>query len=509
MLPMRLPALLAALLLFCSVLVSAASSSLSSSSPSAVGVRTLVVLKDAEADRAAYSKLFDRLREKGYQLTFRSAKAATPQLSTYELNDFDHLFYWTPSTAPSATSDLSPQKIVEFMRRGGNLIFGLDSDVTEGNRDFAREFHLDVEPRGTGLIDHFRTETKLDTGNHTAILVGGGSRSTSQSKLSPGGAVLNAHVFSSETLEQLKTSPILFRGVAHRIGALPLAFPLLHAPATSYSTEGPPSEDKSAVPLEENLDILTGGQVASLVSAFQIKENSARALFLGSLDMLKNSFIDAKDLRAADGARYASTANLAFATDALGWAMQEHSVLRVASTSHHRVRLNEKDTRPEYEESEDAQAVYRVKDLVTFHIDLAQHLPMGGWQPAPSDLDLQVSLVMLDPYVTTKLSAAAPQTIVSSGQTQTNATTRYSASFRMPDRHGVFTFHVDWKRQGWSYIKTRDTAPVRPFNHDEHPRFLSAAYPYVSGAFSTMTAFVIFCTLWLVVKEPKQKQKKQ
>ena len=153
--------------------------------------------------------------------------------------------------------------------------------------------------------------------------------------------------------------------------------------------------------------------------------------------------------------------------------------------------------------------MYRVKDTVNFHIDLSQHAPNGGWQPAPKDLDLQVSLVMLDPYVTTKLSAEAPTSVLSSGQAQTNATTRYSATFRLPDRHGVFTFHVDWKRQGWSYVKTKDTAPVRPFNHDEHPRFLSAAYPYVGGAFSTMTAFLLFTTLWILVKEPQTKKKTQ
>ncbi len=208
--------------------------------------------------------------------------------------------------------------------------------------------------------------------------------------------------------------------------------------------------------------------------------------------------------------RYSSTANLAFAVDAIGWTLQEHSVLRVASTGHHRVRASATDVRPDYEEDEESQSVYRVKDIVTFHVDLAQHAPQGGWQPAPLDLDLQVSLVMLDPYVTMSLSAEPARTVLDAGaQTTSNATTRYSASFRLPDRHGVFTFHVDWKRQGWSYVKTKDTAPVRPFNHDEHPRFLSAAYPYVGGAFSTMTAFLLFSTLWLLLKEPVNQKKTQ
>lgn len=194
--------------------------------------------------------------------------------------------------------------------------------------------------------------------------------------------------------------------------------------------------------------------------------------------------------------------------------MQERSVLRVVSTGHHREREHVNDLRPEYEETDDSQAVYRVKDTVTYHIDLSAHdAQHGGWKAAPRDLDLQVSLVMLDPFVVTKLSATPPSTSVpgTTGIAETtNATTRYSATFRLPDRHGVFSFVVDWKRNGWTFLNTKDTAPVRPFNHDEHPRFLSAAYPYVAGSFSTMIAFLLFSTLWLLVKDvPSQKVKTQ
>ncbi|PWN47447.1 Dolichyl-diphosphooligosaccharide-protein glycosyltransferase 48kDa subunit, partial [Violaceomyces palustris] len=104
--------------------------------------------------------------------------------------------------------------------------------------------------------------------------------------------------------------------------------------------------------------------------------------------------------------------------------------------------------------------------------------------------DLQVSLNMIDPFVTADL-------IATQGQGSTNTT--YLAKVRVPDRHGVYSFVVDWKRRGWSYVQTKDTAPVRPFNHDEHPRFLSSSWPYVSGAFSTMVAFVLFVTLWSLV----------
>lgn len=142
--------------------------------------------------------------------------------------------------------------------------------------------------------------------------------------------------------------------------------------------------------------------------------------------------------------------------------------------------------------------------LQTFNIDLLQHT-QAAWAPAPIDLDLQVSLVMLDPFVTTKLTARKqPVDLMPSSSNiskveldTTPRLTRYSSTFRLPDKHGVYTFVVDWKRHGWSYISTRDTTPVRPLNSDEHPRFLHAAYPYVSGAASTAAAFLLFSLIWI------------
>lgn len=113
---------------------------------------------------------------------------------------------------------------------------------------------------------------------------------------------------------------------------------------------------------------------------------------------------------------------------------------------------------------------------------------------------------MLDPYITTSLSSSPSSNELTTLESDslsalpptTETTTRYSASFKLPDKHGVFSFVVKWKRNGWSYIEVKDTAPVRPFNHDEHPRWLSSAYPYYTGAWSTVIAFLVFSTAWIM-----------
>ena len=50
--------------------------------------------------------------------------------------------------------------------------------------------------------------------------------------------------------------------------------------------------------------------------------------------------------------------------------------------------------------------------------------------------------------------------------------------------------------------------PVVPPRHDEYPRFLSAAWPYYAGAFSTSAAFVLFVAVWLAGDEREPKKNK-
>lgn len=105
---------------------------------------------------------------------------------------------------------------------------------------------------------------------------------------------------------------------------------------------------------------------------------------------------------------------------------------------------------------------------------------------------------MLDPHIRTSL---IPSSIRADGTT-------YSASFRAPDRHGVFKFVVNYFRPGWSYIETGDRASVVPLRHDEHPRWISGAYPFYAGCLSTSAAFLFFAAVWMHLGEGDKGKKK-
>ncbi|UZJ54162.1 hypothetical protein CBS101457_003482 [Exobasidium rhododendri] len=473
----------------------------------------ILVVHDSAFDKADYSTFFSSLESKGFHITFRPTKETSPALVSYEQKNFDSVFLFAP-TSKSLPADLTPQKIVEYLKSNGNVLLTVSSELSELYRDFAREFELEFEERGTHLIDHFASIKGDD--QHSSVLI----PTSSHLQNLPG-------VFP-EISEHHKL-PFLYKGVAHRVGNNPLAFPILKMTSTSYSFEVPSSD--STMDKLDNPDrkVLMGSEAdAALISAFQLLDTdrrqadqsspkrsgtAGRALWCGSMAAFSNEFVDMKSIKSRDGSTYPGTSNLQVLTDLVYWLTQSHGVLRVEATSHERVKLHEGDTRETYEEwqieesdgvSKHVQQMYRIMDTVTFHLDLSQHTPLG-WTPAPTDLDLQVSLVMLDPYITTNLTAALPQSITSMALNTSTASTpiftRYSSTFRLPDKHGVYTFLVDWKRHGWSYVHTRDTAPVRPFNHDEHPRGLHSAWPYVTGASTTVLAFLLFVFLWVCSDE--------
>lgn len=442
--------------------------------PSATGARTLVVLPDG-ASPDEYSALTTHLSAKGYDLSFRTPlggaldghASADLTLERWGSNQFDHIL----QLAPHLGGDLTPQKLVTFLQRGGNAVLAYDPSSPDTYRDFAHEFHVSLSSRGEEIKDHFRS-----LHDHAGLLVGG----PAQKGIFPGGVVENEVIFSPATVAAIQKYPIVYNGVAHSVSDLPLGFPLLLAPGTAYTqVEG---------------DVLAGPD-AVLASAFQVKDVSSRVLFLGSTEMVKDAAVKATALQSLSGEEFGQSANLAFLSDALAWTMQETGVVRVGGTAHHRVHASD-DSRPIYEEDDEGNAMYRIKDTVEYSIDLQLFTPFKGWGPAPTTLGAQVSLIMLDPYVVAPLKATADAD-----------KTRYSTQVQLPDRHGVFTFSVDWKRFGYSYVEAKDTAPVRPFNSDEYPRWLSAAYPYAAGAISTLTAFTAFAALWLFTPYEAQKTK--
>jgi len=98
-------------------------------------------------------------------------------------------------------------------------------------------------------------------------------------------------------------------------------------------------------------------------------------------------------------------------------------------------------------------------------------------------------LIQLDPYYRLFLthSTASP-----------NSTT-YSTTLLLPDRHGVYTLSLVYKRPGLTFLEEKTTITVRHMAHDEYARSweISSAWVYMTGLASIIIGWICFVAIWL------------
>ncbi|KAI5478789.1 dolichyl-diphosphooligosaccharide-protein glycotransferase [Pseudohyphozyma bogoriensis] len=403
----------------------------------------LAVVTDKSIHKDDYSHFWSSLEERGYDLTFRSAQETQPELSNIDDLSFDHLILFAPTTK-NLPADLSPQALFSYVEQSRNVLVVLSPSLTEFWRDLSREFDLDFDDRGNQVIDHVHYDHSLDDGSHTTLVV----------PLSDSPAP-----FISQSTRA--GAPILYNGIGHEVGRQPLLTNVLHARSTAYSfdtqTSEPPTEDT----------FLSGSQTG-LVSSFQAR-NNARLSFVGSTDVFSDKFVNA-GVQSADGVAYSKSGNADFIADLTRWTFHETGVLRVASSSLSRARDGA------------VLDLYRVKEELDFTLHL-ESLEDGVWRPiTPSDV--QFEFTMLDPHLLLPLSVSP-----------TDPTALHSR-FIAPDRHGVFSLKVDYRRPGLTFVEDKIVVSVTPPRHDEYDRYIIGALPYYGSAFSVSAATLLFVVLW-------------
>lgn len=274
-----------------------------------------------------------------------------------------------------------------------------------------------------------------------------------------------------------ESGPVVFpHGTGFSLNSNPLLIDVLRAPPTAYVGD----KDGAAPSTKAGQPVQFAGEGMSVVAALQTRANS-RIGFVGSPAMLSDKWWG-KDL---DGVE---TGNRAVLEDLTRWLFQETGVIRVAKTHHYRKG-----------ESTPREA-YTKKDDVTYEITI-QHYQTRGNQSRWGNWDgagVQLEFTMLDPHIRKELM---PVGVRPDGTT-------YRASFRAPDRHGVFKFVVNHFRPGWTFLEASDRASVVPLRHDEHPRWIAGAYPFYAGCLSTSAAFLFFTALWMHLGESDKGKKK-
>ncbi|KAI8454936.1 oligosaccharyltransferase 48K subunit, partial [Phakopsora pachyrhizi] len=413
-----------------------------------VSADKILVITEDNMKTENYNQFWASLRSREHELKFRSVKEATPALKEFDKPAFDHLILFAPSSKHFA-ADLSPQALVQYLNDGGNILLAGSSDISEFWRDFVREFEIDFDDRSTAVMDHFQNHDQDPTKIY--------SQADSNSRLIEDEVIIPSSIKSS-------LSPILFRGIGHSIGKNPMLMSILRASPVAYSKEIGTNET------DTNPFII--GDEIGLISGFQTRKQS-RISFVGSIDFFSDDFFNA-ELTLPDGEK-TPTGNKKVAERLSKWTFQELGVLRIISASHSKVNGEKEPSR------------YRINEEIEYKVDI-QSLENGVWRPFMAS-DIQLEFTMLDPHLRVTLTPK---------KSKDGTFATYSKVFRAPDRHGVFTFNLDYRRRnGLTNLKNQLQVSVTPLEHDQYERFIFGAYPYYLGSLNVLIGFFIFSIVWL------------
>ncbi|EWC44541.1 hypothetical protein DRE_06713 [Drechslerella stenobrocha 248] len=429
-----------------------------SQSLSLTGSRTLLVLE--EDTKGEFQTLISDLEARGFQLDIRSAKAESLDLFQHEERAYDNIIVF-PTKLKGLGPNLQSTSFLKHASHGGNLLILLPSSpdgvVPTAMNELAGQLDIFIPPKGFSIVNHFDPANPAEA-DHTTFFVD-----------LPSFPPHTKNYFTGDD----PAAKLLYRGAGLVLGNSPLAQPILTAPQYAYSYD-----TKEAADYADDESVFSAGSQLTLVAGVQTR-NNARITFVGGADL----FADASFTKAVKDKP--ASANRAFAKDVTAWTFKETGVVRVDTIEHWGEELGPAVVNGE---------VYRIKSDVTFSIALSEY-SYDHFTPytVPETDALQLEFTMLDPYYRIPLLPATTPL-----STHKNSTV-YTATFRTPDQHGVFTFTVNYKRPFVSNLLEKQAVTVRHFAHNEWTRSwgISGSWPWIGGVWVVVVGWIAFVGVWL------------
>lgn len=246
-----------------------------------------------------------------------------------------------------------------------------------------------------------------------------------------------------------------FEGAAvAKLGSNELLLGLVQSPYTSYAwNAGKSNADDAKAPAS---DVFSAGGESFLAAGLQSLSGS-RFVWVGSPFFLTND-----DL----------------AQQITGWAFGETGNLRLKGATHESVSP---------EDFGNTHLHYMVNEPLKYCAAIEKWNPDAReWQPYHNNEDVQLEFKMLDPYYRLNLDKHG------------------CAVFNAPDQYGMFTFSLDYRRPGYSFLDDKQVVTIRHRANDEWDRSWSItnSWVYLSGVSTTVFGFLIFCVLYLTLPSP-------
>lgn len=365
--------------------------------------------------------------------------------------------------APSINEDtfkgksISIQELLKYFDNGHDIMIFADKTSNNYVRKLANEFGVDFDDYNSMVKDS--TYIHLKKGELNPQLI----------EMKNDEIIVTDNLINIPIITSSVQGSVLYEGIGMDVDpANNYVFPILKGISTTYSVNS------------ANKDFYGNGERVKLVSAYQGR-NNRRVVISGSMNLCSNQFYFLSNAD-SDNTDFLKSPNGIFCQELLNWNFQRTGVLKFENIKHRR--------------KADGQTLqsYRIKDEIEYFIDIYEYdYKSDSWKPYLTN-DIQVEYVMLNPYYINQLRLVD----------QSKPT--YYVQFKAPEKFGVFKFIIDYKRPGYSYIFTSTKVPLRPFNHNEYPRFLPCAYPYYLSVFVSMGSFILFSILFLYGKNSRKEE---
>lgn len=234
----------------------------------------------------------------------------------------------------------------------------------------------------------------------------------------------------------------------------PYVIPLVRGSKTSFTA----SSKDSAVSKDKTWTFGNQGFLGLAAQGL----NSARVAWLGSEQLLLENLIQ--------------------------WVFQQKGVLKLQFVQHYKAE----------EPGIANRTLYRVKNDVVYTAGISEWKD-GQWTPyvpQAEDDTVQVAFRMLDPYIRVNMTLLGPGASEENGPDDLSI---FYANFTTPDHHGMFTFDLDYKRPGLSFLSDKRVVTVRHLANDEYKRLweITNAWLYVVSASAVVGAWFFFVANFL------------
>lgn len=272
----------------------------------------------------------------------------------------------------------------------------------------------------------------------------------------------SSNIVDNGAIVNTDTKNFKYKGSSAILGNGRLLVPIIQAPSTSF-TKDLKNDD---FVLENSWTVGTQGYLAVGFQGL----NNARALWIGSDEFLLD--------------------NSELTDEFTKWTFQETKIIKAYPIEHSHVDGTSYEERP-----------YKIKDDISYKIGISEwDDETATWEPYSAS-DVQVEIKLLDPYHRLTLKELETK----------DDSTIFGVEFKLPDHHGVFTFHTNYRRPGLSYIDEKVTLAIRHLANDEYPRSwdITNSWVYITSAVVVFTAWVLFVVVYIYSAEESREEIKK